>query len=67
MSVDLAAVLSVAGALGMPVTILIYRWMRLRLIRHIYDKGGASDAVAVIAAMRVFSPRRHRPAARSQR
>lgn len=53
---DLSTLLAVVSTLATPVTLLIYRGMRLRLIRHIYDEGGVRDAVAVITAMKVLGP-----------
>ena len=53
---DLSAILSVVSTLATPVTLLVYRAMRLRLIRHVYDQGGTSDAVAVIMAMKFLPP-----------
>jgi hypothetical protein len=57
-SVDPITIVTALSPLGVGTFVLAYRWMRLRLVRHIYDEGGADDAVRVIKAMKVLGLRR---------
>lgn len=38
--------------LGAGLCLLIYRWLRLRFFRRVYDRGGAADVAVIAGAMK---------------